>query len=53
MLSERMLEIIEENGKIRMQDIDNLAELQAELKKAGYTSYVDASTDYLIVEKAD
>jgi len=53
MLNERMLEIIEETGKIRMQDIDNLAELQGELGRAGYVSYVDMATDYLIVEKAD
>jgi len=52
MLNDRMMEIIEETGKLRMQDIENVAELQAELKAAGYTSYVDASTDYLIVEKA-
>jgi len=52
MLTERMMEIIEETGKLRMQDIENVAELQAELKAAGYVSYVDASTDYLIVEKA-
>jgi hypothetical protein len=52
MLNERMMEIIEELGKLRMEDIENVAELQAELKKAGYISYVDASTDYLIVEKA-
>ena len=50
MLTERMMEIIEETGKLRMQDIENVAELQAELEAAGYTSYVDASTDYLIVE---
>jgi len=52
MLTERMLEIIEEAGKIRIEDIENLAGLQAELTAAGYTSYVDASTDWLIVEKA-
>ena len=53
MLSEKLLEIIEETGKLRMQDIKNVAELQSELKAAGYDSFVDSSTDYLIVEKAD
>ena len=53
MLNEKLLEIIEETGKLRMQDFENVAELQAELEKAGYASYVDASTDYLIVEKND
>ena len=51
MITERMLEIIEETGKLRMQDIENVQELQVELEKAGYNSYIDASTDYLIVEK--
>ena len=53
MLNEKLLEIIEETGKLRMQDIKNVAELQSELKAAGYDSFVDSSTDYLIVEKAD
>lgn len=47
-----MLEIIEELGQIPMSTIENVAELQAELKEAGYISYLDASTDYLNVEKA-
>ena len=51
MLNDRTMEIIEETGKLRMQDIDNIAELQEELKVAGYVSYIDASTDYMIVEK--
>lgn len=51
MLNEKLLEIIEETGKLRMQDIENVAELQAELEEAGYDSFVDASTDFLVVEK--
>lgn len=46
-----MMEIIEEIGKISMETIENVAGLQAELKKEGYISYLDASTDYLIVER--
>jgi hypothetical protein len=53
MLNNRMMEIIEEIGKLRMQDIENIAELQEELKKAGYNSYIDSSTDYLIVKKEE
>lgn len=48
------LEIIEETGKIPMSLIDDgdLKKLQDELKKIGYESYVDESTDWLIVEDA-
>lgn len=52
MLNQRTLEIIEELGKIPVSTIDNLAELQVELKDAGYISYLDSTTDYLVVEKA-
>ena len=47
-----MLEIVGEQGGIPMGIIENVAELQAELKEAGYLSYLDTCTDYLIVEKA-
>ena len=47
-----MLETAEELGGIPMGTIENVAELQAELKEAGYISYLDTCTDYLIVEKA-
>ena len=50
-LTATMIEIIEELGQIPMETIENVAELKAELKEAGYISYLDASTDYLIVEK--
>ena len=51
MLNQRTLEIIEELGRISMETIENVAEFQAELKAAGYISYLDASTDYLVIEK--
>lgn len=51
MLNQMTLEIIEELGQIPMETIENVAEFQEELKKAGYISYLDSSTDYLIVEK--
>ena len=51
MLNQRTLEIIEETGKIPVSTVDNLEKLQRELKAAGYVSYLDASTDYLVVEK--
>ena len=46
------LEIIEETGKLSMAVIDDgdLEKLQDELRKSGYKSYVDESTDWLIVE---
>jgi len=53
MLNERTLEIIEELGKIPLETIENLGEFQEELKEAGYISYLDPSTDYLIIEKED
>lgn len=51
MLNKRTLEIIEETGKLPVSGIEDLGTFQAELKAAGYTSSIDASTDYLIVEK--
>ncbi len=47
------LELIEELGRIRMEDIDSgdLERLQEELQEAGYDTYVDATTDYLIGER--
>ena len=50
-LNQRTLEIIEEMGKLPVSTIDNLSEFQEELRNAGYIGYLDASTDYLIVEK--
>ena len=49
-ITERMMEMIEEMGKIPVWKIENLEELQEELDKMGYNSYLDDSTDYLIVE---
>ena len=48
------LEIIEETGKIAMSLIDDgdLGKLQDELEKLGYVSYVDESSDWLIVDDA-
>lgn len=48
------LELIEELGKIRMEDIDDgdLERLQEELQEAGYETYVDATTNYLIEGRA-
>lgn len=51
MLNKRTLEIIEETGRLPVSTIDDLEKFQNELKAAGYVSYLDASTDYLIVEK--
>lgn len=51
MLNERMLEMIEEIGKLPLETIDNLNELQKDLEKLNYTSYVDENTDYLIIKK--
>jgi hypothetical protein len=51
MLNERTLEIIEETGKIRTQDIEDIATFQKELEEAGYSSYLDPSTDHLIIVK--
>ena len=45
------LEIIQELGQLPVDDINNLGKFMAELKEAGYISYLDASTDYLIVER--
>lgn len=47
----RLLEIAEETGEVPVATIDNLTETIAELKQLGYIAYLDASTDYLIVEK--
>lgn len=51
---EKALEIIWEIGKLSMAAIDDgdLEKLQDELKKIGYESYVDESTDWLIVDDA-
>lgn len=51
---EKALEIIWEIGKLSMASIDDgdLVRLQEELKKIGYESYVDESTDWLIVDDA-
>lgn len=48
------LEIIWETGKLAMSTIDDgdLEKLQDELRKIGYESYVDESTDWLIVDEA-
>lgn len=51
-LTSTALEIIEELGKLPVSTINNLGKLQTELAEAGYVSYLDASTDYLIVEKS-
>ena len=50
-ITQRTLEIIDEMGKIPVSTIYNVGEFQEELSKLGYTSYLDGSTDYLIVEK--
>jgi len=52
-VTEKMLEIIEELGKLPVSTIDNLGETMKELRKKGYISYLDESTDYLIVEKSN
>lgn len=50
-VTERMLEMIEEMGKIPAMNIDNLEDVVDELKELGYEAYLDNSTDYLIVER--
>ena len=52
-ITERTLEIIEEMKKIPVSTIYNVGEFQEELSKLGYVSYLDDSTDYLIVEKGN
>lgn len=51
---EKALEIIEEIGRLPMVSIDDgdLEILQGELEKLGFVSYVDESTDWLIVDDA-
>lgn len=51
--TQRELEQIEELGKIPVSTIEDLAEFKAELKEAGFISYLDPSTDYLIIEKRE
>ena len=48
----RVLELAEELGKIPMWTIDDgdLKGLRDELEALGYNSYIDSSTDYLIIE---
>lgn len=50
-VTQRTLEIIGVMGRLPMSTIDNLAGLQKELREKGYISYLDSSTDWLIVEK--
>jgi hypothetical protein len=52
-VTERALEIIEECGELPVSTIDDLGKFQEELEQLGYVSYLDASTGYLIVEKAE
>jgi H2-forming N5,N10-methylenetetrahydromethanopterin dehydrogenase-like enzyme len=47
----RLIEIAEELGKVPVSSISDLATTIADLKELGYTAYLDASTDYLIIEK--
>ena len=51
MVTQGTLEIIEELGKLPLFTIDDLAGFQKELREMGYISYLDPSTDWLIVEK--
>ena len=50
-ITKRLLEIIEELGKVPVAGIDDLAGTIAELQARGYTAYLDPSTDYLCVGK--
>src|SRR5690554_4005667 len=52
MLNNSTLALIEELGKIPVSEIENLKAFMDELEKAGFDSYLDPSTDYLIVEKS-
>jgi len=53
MINQRTLEIIEELGKIPVSTIENLEEFRNELYELGYISYLNSSTDYLIISKED
>ncbi|MCR6545475.1 hypothetical protein [Dehalobacterium formicoaceticum] len=51
MLDEKMKKIIDETGRIRRSTIENLFALQEELRNAGYSSSLDVSTNWLLVER--
>lgn len=48
----RTLEIVEELGRVKVSEIDDLGELILELHSMGYSCYFSSNTDYLIVELA-
>ncbi|MGI6679733.1 MAG: hypothetical protein ACOX2Q_12020 [Dehalobacterium sp.] len=50
MLNEEILKTINEEGKIRRNTIKDLIAFQAELREAGYNSYMDVTTNWLFVE---
>jgi len=50
-VTDKMLEIIEQTGRIPVSVIDNLESVIKELKSIGYIAYLDKTTDYLIVEQ--
>lgn len=47
---DKLLEIIEELGKIPMETIDNLDELWSVLESMDYNVSISPDTNYLIVE---
>ena len=52
MVNYRTLEIVEELGRVKVSEIDDLGELILELHSMGYSCYFSSNTDYLIVELA-
>lgn len=44
------IEQLQEMGKIKINNIDNLGEVIEELEKKGYNTTLDSSTDYLILD---
>lgn len=51
----KVLELVEELGKIRLENIDDadLERLREELQEEGYNTYIDSRIDYLVVEKEE
>lgn len=52
-LPERTIEIIEENGRIRTEDIGNIEYFKKQLKKLGYKAKLSNDTNYLLISIDD
>ena len=51
MITERMLEKLEETGKIGVMGIDNVVSTMEELEEIGYKCELSRCTDYILVSK--